>query len=57
MTRASLGRMPSKGTTRRTIRIHDDLWDTASQKAEAAGESVSDVIRRALEEYVKENDS
>ena len=51
MTRASLSGMTSKGTPRRTIRINDELWDAATQRAETAGESVSDVIRRALEDY------
>lgn len=43
---------PSKGTTVRTVRIDEALWSAASKKAAAAGESVSAVIRRALEEYV-----
>src|SRR3954470_25075308 len=40
------------GTPRRTIRIPDDLWDAATAKADKRGESVSDVIRHALERYV-----
>lgn len=43
----------SGNTPRRTIRIKDPLWDAASEKATERGESVSDVIRRALERYVK----
>lgn len=42
---------PSKGTARRTIRIADDLWDAAQAEAVRRGETVSDVIRRALETY------
>lgn len=38
-------------TPRRTVRIPDALWNAAQDKAEREGESVSDVIRRALEEY------
>jgi hypothetical protein len=41
------------GTPRRTIRVPDALWDAAAAKAEENGESVSDVIRRALERYVR----
>ena len=40
-------------TTPRAIRIPDDLWQAALAKAEANGETVSDVVRRALERYVK----
>lgn len=40
-------------TTPRAIRIPDDLWEAALAKAEANGETVSDVVRRALERYVK----
>lgn len=41
------------GTPRRTIRVPDALWTAAAAKAEERGESVSDVIRKALERYVK----
>lgn len=41
-------------TPHRTIRIPDELWLPAQAKAEARGESVSDIIRRALTEYVEE---
>jgi predicted HicB family RNase H-like nuclease len=40
-------------TPLRNVRIPDDLWLAALEKAEAQEESVSDVIRRALERYVK----
>ena len=40
-------------TTPRAIRIPDDLWEAALAKAEANGDTVSDVVRRALERYVK----
>lgn len=43
----------SAGTTRRSVRVSDDLWTAATEKATERGESVSDVIRRALERYVK----
>ena len=40
-------------TTPRAIRIPDELWHAALEKAEANGETVSDIVRRALEKYVK----
>ena len=40
-------------TPQRAIRIPDELWEAALAKAEANGESVSDVVRRALERYIK----
>jgi predicted DNA-binding protein len=40
-------------TTPRAIRIPDDLWEAALAKAEANGDTVSDIVRRALERYVK----
>jgi negative regulator of replication initiation len=42
------------GTPRRTIRVDDELWFSAVVKAAERGESVSDVIRRALERYVQQ---
>jgi predicted HicB family RNase H-like nuclease len=46
--------MPSKGTTRRTIRVDDDLWNAALAAAEARGKSLSEDIRDLLEQYVKD---
>jgi hypothetical protein len=40
------------GTPRRTVRVADELWSAAQQIAEARGEDLSLVIRRALEDYV-----
>ena len=34
----------------------DDLWEAAHEAAKKNGETVSDVIRRALEQYVKESE-
>lgn len=48
--------MPSRGTTRRTIRVPDHLWASALAAAEKRGETLSDVIRRALEEYAAKHD-
>jgi negative regulator of replication initiation len=41
----------SAGTTRRSVRVDDSLWAAAAANAAERGESVSDVIRRALETY------
>lgn len=40
-------------TPRRSIRISEALWVAAQQKAAANGETVTDVIIRALERYAK----
>lgn len=40
-------------TTPRAIRIPDDLWAAALNKAREREETVSDVIRLALERYIK----
>jgi len=39
--------------TPRAIRIPDALWQAALDKAHANGDTLSDVVRRALERYVK----
>ena len=43
----------SKGTTRRTVRIEDGLWEAAKELADKNGDNLSEVIRRALVEYVE----
>jgi len=45
--------MPVKAMKPKSIRIPDDLWDAALAKADQRGEYLSEVIRRALERYVK----
>jgi predicted CopG family antitoxin len=40
-------------TPLRSFRIPDDVYKTAQVKAAEKGESVSDVVRRALERYGK----
>lgn len=42
----------SKGTTPRAIRISDDLWQAAKVAADERGDSISAIVRRALETYV-----
>lgn len=41
----------------RQIRTPEKLWDAAKTAAEQNDETISDVIRHALEQYVKENQS
>lgn len=45
----------SKGTDRRTVRVAPELWERAGRVAAFKGETLSDVIRRALEQYVADN--
>lgn len=42
-----------RGTTLRNFRADDSLWMRAKAVAERRGESLSDVLRAALEQYVK----
>ena len=45
--------MPNQPKTEaRTVRISDDLWAAVRTRASKHGESVSDVVRRKLTEYV-----
>lgn len=37
----------------RTVRVSDELWEAAIRAANDNGETISDVIRRALEVYVR----
>lgn len=44
----------AKGETpRRAFRIEPALWSAATELAASNNETVSDVVRRALESYVK----
>lgn len=40
----------------RTIRVSDEVWFEAIKLATAKGETVTDVLRRALIDYVTEAD-
>lgn len=42
----------SKGTTHRTVRIEDGLWEAAKALADERGDNLSDVIRQGLRAYV-----
>ena len=44
----------SKGTDRRTVRVAQDLWDEAGRVAASNGETISEVIRRALVKYARQ---
>ena len=53
MTRDSVLDVPNQPKTpQRSIRVADDIWLAAKAKAEAEGQTVSDVVRQALEEYL-----
>jgi hypothetical protein len=41
----------SKGTRNRTVRV-DAMWDVAAVIAHDRGETMSDVVRRAIADYV-----
>lgn len=36
-----------------SFRVNDDLWSAAKAKASERGESLGEVLRKALERYVK----
>lgn len=42
-----------RGTTLRNVRVAEDLWQRARAVAATRDESLSEVIRTALERYVK----
>ena len=43
----------SKGTTLRNVRVSDELWQSAQERADAQGMNVSEVIRALLEAWVR----
>lgn len=47
--------MPTKGTTQHSIRIPDPLWHAALTLARERGENLSEIIRRALNDYINEH--
>jgi antitoxin component of RelBE/YafQ-DinJ toxin-antitoxin module len=40
-------------TPLRSVRVPDDVWQAAQARAAEKGESVSDVVRRALTRYAR----
>ncbi len=54
MTPATVPRVPNQPRTPlKSFRIPEDLYAAAQAKAAERGESVSEVVRKALERYVK----
>lgn len=48
--------MPNQpATPTRTVRVPDELWQAAKRAAVDSGETVTDVIIRALIRYVREH--
>jgi hypothetical protein len=43
----------SAGTTRRTVRIEDALWEEAQALAGVCGDTLSEVLRDALRAYIE----
>lgn len=48
-----LRRMAKPPMRNRAFRVSDELWDAAQAKADQQQENVSDVLRDALERYVR----
>lgn len=44
---------PKKPMKSRVIRVPDDLWNRARERADERGETVSEAVRRFLERYVR----
>lgn len=55
MTRGTMGHVaPNKPRTpMKSFRIPEDLYRAALERATKNGESLTDVVRRALEQYVR----
>lgn len=55
MTRANVPDVPNQPKTpQRSVRVPDDVWQAAKAKAESEGQTVSDVVRQALEDYLRD---
>ncbi len=48
-----MANQPREGVKPRSIKVSDELWDRAKERAAEKGETVSEVLRRALERYVR----
>lgn len=47
--------MPNQpATPHRTVRVPDEVWDEALRIAHDRGETVTDVVQRALRRYIRE---
>ena len=50
--------MPNQpATPHRSVRVPDELWEAAKRAAADNGETLTDVILRALKRYVREHPS
>jgi predicted HicB family RNase H-like nuclease len=47
------GRPATGQTPNRTVRVPDQVWNEAKEKAEAEGTSVSDVVNDCLRRYLR----
>lgn len=45
--------MPKEPMKSRVIRVPDDLWRRAKERADEKGETVSEAVRKFLERYVR----
>ena len=52
----TLAPVPKPKMVMRSLRVPEKLWLAAKAKADEREENISDVIRDALERYVKEDD-
>jgi hypothetical protein len=48
-----MSNQPRPGNPARAVRVEDELWNEAKAIAAKRGDSLSDVMRQALERYVK----
>lgn len=46
----------SKGTRIRTVRIPDDVWERAQQRAEREGRTLSQLMQRVIRRYADGDD-
>ena len=55
--RSSVRCVPNQpATPKHGVRVPDELWQAALLKAQERGETVTDVVVRALQRYVREYD-
>jgi predicted DNA-binding protein len=56
LAKARISRMPTKGTQQRGIRVPPGIWLHALAITRRRGETISDVVREALESYIETHD-
>ena len=49
----TLRRMAKPKMVMRSLRVPESLWEAAKAKADEREENISDVLREALEKYIK----